>query len=91
MVQYRRNLKVTTTILALSPFPRTTTSFLVPMIISECSFEKAVMKDVQFGVYPDFVYGSTVLCVAMSKKGNLLACGMENGEVQIWDYLVCVK
>ena len=35
--------------------------------------------------------GSSVRCVAMNKKGNLLACGLWNGEVQIWDYLQCVK
>ena len=27
----------------------------------------------------------------MSKKGRLLACGLNNGDVQIWDYLQCVK
>jgi len=42
-------------------------------------------------VYPDFVCGSVVYCVAMNKKGDLLACGFDNGEVQIWDYLQCVK
>ena len=34
--------------------------------------------------------GSSVRSVAMNKKGNLLACG-NDGEVQIWDYLQCVK
>ena len=27
----------------------------------------------------------------MSNKGNLLACGTSGGEVQIWDYVQCVK
>ena len=49
------------------------------------------MKDVQFGVFPDFKCGSEVLYIAMSKKGNLLACGLDDGEVQIWDYMQCVK
>ena len=46
-----------------------------------CNFERAVMKEVQFGVFPDFKCGSPVHCVAMSNKGNLLACGLNNGEV----------
>ena len=49
------------------------------------------MKDMQFGVFPDFKCDDRVYCVAMSKKGNLLACGMDNGAVQIWDYVQCAK
>ena len=60
---------------------------LTSAYLKNANFKEAIMKDVQFGVYPDFVCGSGVFCVAMRKKGSLLACGVENGEVQIWDYL----
>ena len=49
--------------------------------LKNCNFEEAVMKDVQFGVFPDLKCGDKVYCVVMSKKGNLLACGCGNGEV----------
>ena len=47
--------------------------------LKNCNFEKAQMKDVEFGVFPDFKCKSKVFAVAMSKKGNLLVCGMDNG------------
>ena len=27
----------------------------------------------------------------MSKSGNLLVCGNDNKEVEIWNYLECIK
>ena len=39
------------------------------------------MKDIQFGVFPDFKCGKAVRAVAMSKKSNLLACGTWGGDV----------
>jgi len=53
------------------------------------------MKDVQFGVFPALQCGSIVNAVAMSTVGSLLACGTgadkEKGEIQIWDYISCVR
>ena len=54
---------------------------LTSAFLNYCNFENAIMKDVQFGVYPNFKCGSEVYCVAMSQKGNMLVCGSENGEV----------
>ena len=52
---------------------------LTSAYLKNVNFEKAAMKDVQFGVFPDFSCGFEVRCVAMNKKGNLLACGLSNG------------
>ena len=70
---------------------------LTSAYLKNVNFKEATMEDVQFGVFPDFKCGSSVYCVAMSNKGNLLACGTQGqydevndkyiGEVQIWDYL----
>ena len=53
------------------------------------------MKDVEFGVFPDLKCGAEVNAVCMSKTGSLLACGTggydDKGQVQIWDYLTCVR
>jgi len=49
--------------------------------LQNCNLEMAVMKDVQFGVFPDFKCNSGVNTIAMSKNGYLLVCGTENGQV----------
>jgi len=52
---------------------------LASAFLKKCNFEKAVMKDVQFGVFPDLECGFEVTTVAMGKEGNLMTCGTENG------------
>ena len=49
------------------------------------------MKDVQFGIFPDLKCGQAVFSVAMNKAGTILACGLEYGEVHIWDLSVCTR
>ena len=49
--------------------------------LGNVNFKEATMEKVQFGVFPDLKCGEEVNCVAMSKKGNLLACGLNNSDV----------
>ena len=68
---------------------------LTSSFLQSCNLEKATMKNVEFGVFPDLKCEAIVNSVCMSKTGSLLACGPgndgEKGQVQIWDYLMCVR
>ena len=64
---------------------------LTSAYLKNANFEKATMKDVNFGVFPNFKCGTAAISVAISRKGSLLACGLANGNIQIWDYNVSVR